>query len=237
LVDAVMGALELLPPAFAAYGRLPPDAAHQLRTPVAVLDLRLQRARLDEHVDWPTIEAEMGQLSRLLDQLLDMARKDHAVRTASPERISVNLSRIVREVAAQVLPIAEEADRSITVDAPDTVTVLGHPDDLRDMVRNLLDNALVHGEGTVHVMIRRYTNGAGEEIVLEVEDEGDGVSAELREAVFDRFRKADANSPGAGLGLAITRQVARDHGGDARFAPDPHSRITVILPAETIRSV
>jgi two-component system sensor histidine kinase QseC len=236
LVDAVNGALERLALAYEAERRLTADAAHQLRTPVAVLDLRLQRAKLDAQVDWPTIEAEMGHLSRLLDQLLDMAHKDHAARTASTELVSVNLSRIVREVAAQILPIAEEAGRSITVEAPDAVAVLGHPDDLRDMVRNLLDNAIVHGRGVVQVTVRRQTNGSGEEIVLEVADDGDGVSAELRDLVFDRFRKAAANSPGAGLGLAIVRQVARNHGGDARFGPGPHSRITVTLPDKVVRS-
>jgi signal transduction histidine kinase len=166
----------------------------------------------------------------------------------NPHKLIDAIRRYTRTVTTQlvtalgalleaILLRACDVGRTITVEAPDAVTVLGHPDDLRDMLRNLLHNALVHGEGTVHVMVRRHTNGAGEEIVLEVEDEGDGVPAELREAVFDRFRKADANSPGAGLGLAIVRQVARDHGGDAQFVSDSHSRLTVTLPGEGVRPI
>jgi two-component system sensor histidine kinase QseC len=233
LVEAVNGALDRLAEAYAAERRLTADAAHQLRTPVTVLDLRLQRARLDDHVDWPAVAADMRQLRRLLDQLLDLARKDHAARAAGAERVRVNLCRIVRETAAQMLPIAEEAERVIEVEAPDTVEVLGYPDDLRDMVRNLLDNAIIHGRGEVQITVRRRAGNPGDDIAVEVSDEGDGVPTDLREAVFDRFRKAAANSPGAGLGLAVVRQVARHHGGDAHFLPDTRSRIIVILPSHS----
>jgi two-component system sensor histidine kinase QseC len=233
LVEAVNGALDRLAEAYAAERRLTADAAHQLRTPVAVLDLRLQKAQLDGCVHWPAIAADMRQLGRLLDQLLDLARKDHAARAAGTQRVPVNLSWIVREAAAQMLPIAEEAGRPIEVEAPDTAQVLGYPDDLKDMVRNLLDNAIIHGRGEVQITVRRQSGASCEDIVLEVADEGDGIPADLGEAVFDRFRKAAANSPGAGLGLAIVRQVARNHGGDAHLLPDTPSRIIVILPAQS----
>jgi two-component system sensor histidine kinase QseC len=228
LVDAANGALDRLAEAYEAERRLTADAAHQLRTPVAVLDLRLQRAKLDGRVDWTAIAADMGQLRRLLDQLLAMAHKDHAART---DAIPANLSRIVRETAAQMLPIAEEAGRTITVRAADNAIVIGRPDDLRDMVANLLDNAIVHGRGEITVSVCRKANGRGDEIVLEVADEGEGVAEGLEEAVFDRFRKATANSPGAGLGLAIVRQVVRSHGGEAAFLAGAPSRIAVTLPA------
>jgi len=230
LVSAVNGALDRLAEAYMAERRLTADAAHQLRTPVAVLDLRLQRAKLEGHMDWPTVAADMGQVTRLLDQLLAMARMDHAARAASARRTSFSLSRIVREAAAQLVPIAEESGRSIVVEAPDAAVMMGYPDDLRAMVSNLLDNAIAHGRGDVLVTVRRQTGDSGEEIALEVSDEGDGVPDELKAAVFDRFRKADPNSPGAGLGLAIVRQVARNHGGNACFAPGPKARLLVTLP-------
>ena len=204
--------------------RLTADAAHELRTPLAVLSLRLQKARLGE-ADWPAIERDVTRLGRLVGQLMDLARRESPARgDAAPAEL--NLSRIVRQAAAQVLPLAEEAGRLLEVDAPDEVRVPGRADDLRDMMVNLLDNALVHGAGTISVAVRPH----GERVVVEVSDEGAGVPEPLREEVFDRFRKGRAASPGAGLGLAIVRQVARDHGGDARFLPAPGGRVEVVLP-------
>src|SRR5262245_35261821 len=181
LVDAVNGALDRLAHAYEAERRLTADAAHQLRTPITVLDLRLQRARLGGQIAWPTIEREMAQLRRLIDRLMDMARRDNvvqAVEKASGPQCgpqTINIARIVRESAAMVLPIAEWEDRSVTVEAPDVVPFRGRADDLRELVHNLLDNALVHGRGTVRVEVRHERSDRGQEIVVEVADEGTGV--------------------------------------------------------------
>jgi two-component system sensor histidine kinase TctE len=232
LVDAVNGALDRLAHAYEAERRLTADAAHQLRTPITVLDLRLQRARLGGRIDWPTIEREMAQLRHLIDRLMDLARRDNvaqAVETpAGPQ--TINLARIVRESAAMVLPIAEKEDRSVIVEAPDMVLFRGHADDLRDMVHNLLDNALVHGRGTVRVAVRDERSDLGHEIVVEISDEGMGVPEALKEAMFERFRRGPM-SQGAGLGLAIVRQVARGHGGDVGFQSEPGCHVRVVLPA------
>ena len=163
LVDAVNGALDRLAHAYEAERRLTADAAHQLRTPITVLDLRLQRARLGGRIDWPTIEREMAQLRHLIDRLMDLARRDNVAQAveapAGPQ--TINLARIVRESAAMVLPIAEKEDRSVIVEAPDVVPFHGRADDLRDMVHNLLDNALVHGSGTVRVAVRHEISDRG----------------------------------------------------------------------------
>ena len=91
--------------------------------------------------------------------------------------------------------------------------------------------ALVHGEGAVRVRVREEPRGgAGRRAVVEVSDEGPGIAEGLREEVFDRFRKAAPASPGAGLGLAIVRQVARAHGGEARVRPGPGCRVEISLP-------
>jgi signal transduction histidine kinase len=232
LVDAVNGALDRLAHAYEAERRLTADAAHQLRTPITVLDLRLQRARLGDRIDWPTIECEMAQLRDLIDRLMDLARRDNVAQAmnahAGPQ--TFNLARILRESAAMVLPIAEKEDRSVIVEAPDMVPFRGHADDLRDMVHNLLDNALVHGHGTVRVAMRHETSDRGQEIVVEVADEGTGVPDALKEAMFERFRKGPT-SPGAGLGLAIVRQVARGHGGEVGFLSGLGCCVRVVLPA------
>ena len=230
LVEAVNGALDRLSRAYAVERRLTADAAHELRTPLAVLNLRLQRARLTGTTDWPAVERELSQMGRLVDQLIDLARKESL--SYEPHRAQwpkLNLSRLTREAAAQVLPLMEARGRRLEMHVPDTVEIAGRADDLRDMVRNLLDNALVHGEGTVsvHIVPPAVPDGM---IRVEVRYEGHGVPAGQEESVFERFHRLNAQAPGSGLGLAIVRQVARSHGGDARFSPG-EGRIIVQLPA------
>ena len=229
-VEAFNGALERLSRAYAAERRLTADAAHELRTPLAVLNLRLQRARLTGTTDWPAVERELAQMGRLVDQLIDLARKEslsHEHQSAEPPL--VNLSRLVREAAAQVLPLMEAQGRRLHVEVPDTVRLHGRADDLRDMVRNLLDNALVHGQGTVTARIVPPGPGTGV-VTIEVCDEGPGVPPGQEESIFERFHRLSSQTPGSGLGLAIVRQVARSHGGDARFLPG-EGRVIVQLPA------
>ena len=116
------------------------------------------------------------------------------------------------------------------VEAPDVVSFRGRADDLRDMVHKLLDNALVHGSGTVRVEVRHERSDRGQEIVVEVADEGIGVPEALKEAMFVRFCRGPM-SQGAGLGLAIVHQVARGHGGDVSFLSEPGRHVRVVLPA------
>ena len=231
LVEAVNGALDRLSRAYAIERRLTADAAHELRTPLAVLHLRLQRARLTGTTDWPAVERELSQMGRLVDQLIDLARKESLSHEHDAHQLPlVNLSRLTREAAAQVLPLMEASGRRLEVDVPDTARLRGRGDDLRDMVRNLLDNALVHGRGSVRARI--VPPPPGESVLtLEVHDEGPGVPAGQEESVFERFHRLDAQTPGSGLGLAIVRRVARSHGGNARFVPGA-GRIVVQLPGE-----
>jgi two-component system sensor histidine kinase QseC len=219
LVEAVNGALDRLSRAYATERRLTTDAAHELRTPLAVLNLRLQRARLTGNTDWEAVERELAQMGRLVDQLLDLARKESLARERRAEQHPVvNLSRIVREAAAVVLPLAEARDRELAIEVPDSVQVRGNSDDLRDMVRNLLENAILHGRGKVSARIEDPGTGS-DHVEIEVTDEGPGIPAGQEESVFQRFRRLNAETPGSGLGLAIVRHVARSHGGDARFLP------------------
>ena len=231
LVGAVNGALDRLSRAYEAERRLTADAAHELRTPLAVLDLRLQRAQLTGEVDWTVVRRDFQHLNRVVAQLLDLARMESAART-QPEPTMVSLPRIVREATAMVLPLADEAMREIEIeieqDAP--ISIPGYAADLRNMVRNLLDNALHHGRGKITVTLHRPAQQADDpSIVLQVCDEGAGVADELRETVFDRFRKGKASSGGSGLGLAIVQHVAHTHGGYARVHPTAKNCIEVVL--------
>lgn len=236
LVAAANGALDRLAEAYAAERRITADAAHALRTPLAVLSLRLQRARHRGTIDWPAVENELAQITAMVSQILDLARKE-----AQPRRDDiaampvVNVSRLVREAAAGVVLLMERQGRVLEIDAPEVVAVHGRADDLRDLVRNLLENALWHGRGTVRIGVRRRDLNHGR-VMLDVIDEGDGVPLGMEEEAFARFHKIHADSPGSGLGLAIVRHVARSHGGDARFVPGA-GHVVVTLPAAAMESV
>jgi two-component system sensor histidine kinase QseC len=223
LVAAVNGALDRLESAYEAQRRFTADAAHELRTPLAVLSLRLQRARSDGTLDWAAVEGDVRQMTRLVSQLLDLARKEQGGRGDAPD---VNVFRIAREAAASILPLVEASGRTLVVDLPEWLPVRGRADDLRDLVMNLLENALVHGAG----QIRLSGEAAGGVGLLDVADDGVGVAPALREAVFERFRKALPGSAGTGLGLAIVREVALSHGGSAAFLPGDACVVRVTLP-------
>lgn len=235
LVAAVNGALDRLAEAYAAERRITADAAHALRTPLAVLSLRLQRARHRGAIDWLAVENELAQITAMVAQILDLARKESQPRQDGVATLPVvNLSRLVREAAAGIVPLVERQGRELAIDVPETVAIHGRADDLRDLLRNLLENALWHGRGVVRVGVRRDDSSRGS-VAIDVIDEGDGVPIGMEEEAFGRFHKLRADSPGAGLGLAIVRHVARSHGGDARFVPGT-GHVIVLLPAASMES-
>ena len=225
LVDAVNGALDRMANAFAAERRFTENAAHELRTPLAVLGLRLQRARAAASgLDWAEIDRDLAQMNRLVSQLLDLARKENAGRAERP--VALNLARLAREAAAMVYPLAQAQGRALDIDLPDSLPICGHGDDLRDALRNLLENAALHGRGRIGMSGR--IDAAT--IVLAVTDQGRGIAAGEEDAVFQRFHKHPA-SPGSGLGLAIVREVIHAHGGEIAFLPGTPCIVELRLPA------
>ena len=144
--------------------------------PLAVLHLRLQRARQAQaagrhDVDWGAIDADVARMNRLVGQLLDLARKQNAGGAAANG--VVNVARVAREACAATLPLAEAQGRAITVHMPGSLLVRGGADDLRDALCNLLENAVLHGRGRVALQA-----GLGESgVVVSVTDEGPGVAA------------------------------------------------------------
>ncbi len=242
LVLAVNGALDRLADAFENERRFVADAAHELRTPIAALRLRLQHARSEAACDWNAVDHDCAALARLVNQLLDLARKD---RTSSGQQSGsfCNVARVGREAASVMLPLIEQAGRRFVVDLPDTLAVAGDPDDLRDMLRNLLENALVHGAGCITLSVGSRTRDGRERVVLRISDEGPGVEPAHRDAVFERFRKGGGGGAGCGLGLAIARAVAEAHGGSIRFVgdlnggPDNGGAALCIVEAELPRRI
>ena len=220
LAHAVNSSLEKLTQSLANEKRLVADAAHELRTPLTVLDLRLQEARTDATPDWRTIDADIGYLRQVTEQLLLLARQEQELGAgeAAGTTATTHLTRLVREVVAAQLPLFESQSRRIHVDVDKAVHCQGDMSLLQTAIGNLLENAFHHGQGDVSIVLR----AGGEQIRLTVADQGPGVPPERQEAMFIRFNKGVPGSKGAGLGLAIARTILRNCGGEVRFLPRPN---------------
>jgi two-component system sensor histidine kinase QseC len=228
LAEAVNRALENLAQSLANEKRLVADAAHELRTPLTVLDLRLQKARTDPSPDWQAVDGDVRYLRRVTEQLLLLARQeqDLGAGEAAPAAAPTHLTRLVREAIAAMLPLFEAGSRRMEADLIDGVHCLGDGSLLYTAISNVLENAFHHGQGHVTVGMTADEDGV---IRLTVADEGPGVPADCRETMFIRFHKARPGSRGAGLGLAITRKILRNAGGDIRFLDRSHCVLELCL--------
>lgn len=235
MAAAVNGALDRMAQALKAEIRFVTDAAHELRTPLTLLSLRLQQARTGGSPDWSQIDQDLARLALVISQLLDLARKETAEPVSGHSPV-IDLARTVREAAAQFVPFTDKAGRAIELELPEALPVHGRREDLMSILRNLLENALVHGVGTIRISGSVSSDeAAGPRVILRVADEGTELSIEQRNVMFDRFRKADPSSGGSGLGLAIVREVVRAHGGTVAFEPAPETIVRVELPSKSGR--
>ncbi|MFF8874704.1 sensor histidine kinase [Streptomyces massasporeus] len=178
------------------------DASHELRSPIASLRTQLEVAAAHpELLDLDGAVEDTVRLQRLAADLLLLARLDAGERPAGAR---VDLAGLAREAA--------EGRTGVTVDA-EPVEVAGSRGQLGRVLANLLDNAQRHARSAVTVHVRRE----GDRAVIGVADDGDGVPEDDRERIFERFVRLDAarsrDDGGAGLGLAIARDVAVRHGG------------------------
>jgi two-component system sensor histidine kinase QseC len=235
LVSAINGGLDRLASAFEIERRFTSRAAHELRTPLAALNLRLQRVRYDGvPIDWAALDGDLAAMNRLIDGLLNLARKEAegeqggvAARTPRP---NVDLSEAVRFAALRVAPLAQERGRVVALDLPGPLWVAGDAGGLQDMARNLIENALIHGAGRIDVLAWATVEDGQSVVILDVTDEGPGVDHALHEVLFERFRKGVQSTSGSGLGLSIVREVVRQHGGTVGFRPMSSCVVRVILP-------
>jgi heavy metal sensor kinase len=210
---------ERLERAFQQQRRFLADAAHELRTPVAVVrsqtDVALQRARpVDEYVlALNAIRTETEHLSAIVDDLLLMARADAA--QLPVQKDLVDLVEIVDECCRSLRPLAQERNLTLRWNVGLEQSVCADGRLLRRAVANLLSNAISYtpGGGTISVDVRREPERA----VLEVADTGIGIASEDLPHVFDRFYRArqqgGIGTEGSGLGLGIVKMIADLHGG------------------------
>lgn len=216
LRHAIADATEKLRAASEGQHRLVADAAHELRTPLTAIrmeiDVTLRRERAPEELisALQRIRREADRLGELATKLLDMAR----LRGAEWERAAVDAVALVGEAITGVRAMAERGGVTLRVHGPTQAPLRANAGPLRQAVDNLLANAIKFSPpgGAVEVgLVDRE-----DVLTIVVEDRGPGVPAEHREAIFAPFHRLTRTSDGAGLGLAIVRDVAEAHGGRAR---------------------
>jgi signal transduction histidine kinase len=203
-----------------AHKSLLANASHELRTPLT--RIRMAVELLKENADprrKRELEQDIVELDALIDEILIASRLDAVGAGATEE---VDLLALASEECARY----EEAQLT-----GEPVTVRGDPRLLRRLIRNLLENARRHGAPPVEVRVGR----TGSEAELRVSDHGPGIPDAEREGVFQPFHRfaASGERAGAGLGLALVRQIARRHGGDARYGAGPPSGGSFVVTLHT----
>jgi signal transduction histidine kinase len=218
LAAVINSLLERLERAFAAQRRLVADAAHELKTPAAVLlgeaqeALREGASTREQAASLQMIERASRGLAHQVEAILMLARGDSA---AASRRQLMDLGDAAEEAIASAEPrgSARGVRCVLTREAP--APVAADPPALLSAVANLVSNAVMYTDARTTVEIA--TGRRGEQVFLDVADRGPGVRACDRDRIFERFVRLDAararNPEGSGLGLAIVEQVARFHGG------------------------
>jgi signal transduction histidine kinase len=190
------------------------DAAHELRSPLASIQAQLEVAqRLGEAGTLPAdLMVDVKRLSGLVEDLLLLARADADTRPPAQPK-PVDAGDLVSEVANGY----SDARVSLTVAARERLIIMVDAEELRRAVENLIDNAVRHARSGVAVaaFVER------DQVVISISDDGPGIAPEDRERVFERFTRLDdargRNSGGAGLGLAIVRELITRAGGTVRL--------------------
>jgi len=202
------------------------DAAHQMRTPLA--GMRMQSELALRQTDSGEIHRSLEQLAksseaatRLVNQLLALARAENQPQAGSA-MLPLELSELARSAVQDWVQASFVHRIDLGFEAPpEPVQIVGNPTMLRELLSNLIDNALRYtpAGGSVTVRVR-----AGEQGCLEVEDTGPGIPPQERERVFERFYRILGNSAeGSGLGLAIVREIAQQHGAEIDLFNNPRA--------------
>lgn len=213
LVRAVNLALSRLEEGYRAQRAFIADAAHELRTPLAVLEAHL--GLMDGA--GAELRQDVAALRRLVEQLLDLARLDALEPSFATE---VDLHAVALDVATLMAPLALQRGRQIELTgAEGPVLVRGARDPLFRALRNLVENALAHTPPGTIVSI-----AVGNDATIRVSDRGPGVPPDLRSRIFERFRQGRSTTgtgDGAGLGLSIAAKTMERHGGTVEVDDRP----------------
>ena len=248
LVSSINDLLNRLKDSIATQKRFLADAAHQLKTPLAGLRMQADLAQRETNADELKKSLKhIGQSSvratHTVNQLLALARAETTGRSLVKQTLDVVL--IASEVMADSVPRALEKQIDLGYEGPEAggpaTQLEGNPTLLKELVRNLLDNAIAYTPDNGQVTLRLLSDAFSGVLVLLVEDSGPGIPAAERDLVFQPFYRAlGTNVDGSGLGLAIVLEIANQHDAtvsieDALLLAHPQSpgtRITVRFAAK-----
>ncbi|MBS1166423.1 MAG: two-component sensor histidine kinase [Proteobacteria bacterium] len=227
LVNAINGVLNRLDEGYERHQRFILDAAHELRTPVAILQTRVEgisESQLRTH-----LLADAWRIASLAEQLLDLQRLD----SGGHSFVDVDLEGLCRETAADLAPlaIAHGYELSLEVDAKDLV-IRADKGALQRVLTNVVQNAIEHGGGRGTILIR-----VERPAVIEISDEGPGVPADERERIFEPFYRLQPRTRGAGLGLNLVREIMQRHDGSVTVIDTSHGGacFRLVFPGEQAR--
>lgn len=202
------------------------DATHQLRTPLSILKSRLELALRDEHPahSREALQAALAACDRMIilaNRLLSMARIESGIAalmegSARP----VDMKSIARDVGIAMVPLARARDIDLSLDVCSEFNVSGDETLVQELLANLLDNALRSASAQGHVAVRLSAPR-----ILEIEDDGPGLSAEVRARLFQPF--VSGRAQGTGLGLVIVADIAQAHGASVEFLDRPGGGLRV----------
>ncbi|MEX2426166.1 MAG: HAMP domain-containing sensor histidine kinase, partial [Thermomicrobiaceae bacterium] len=238
--------LARLDAAFHAERRFVGDASHELRTPLTalrgnaeILLRQLDSARMnpdDMREGLSDIRDEAERMGRLVEHLLTLARADVGWR---PDLQPVSLEKVVRDAARVASPLA--TDHVFRTEIDEELEIQGDPDQLRQLLLILLDNAFAYTPVGESVTVRTRSEGGFARV--DVIDEGPGMTEEQLNRIFDRFYRGsearNGGATGAGLGLAIAKWIADCHAGhiSAYSEPETGTRMTIRIPLALHRGI
>jgi two-component system, OmpR family, sensor histidine kinase TctE len=234
IVEAINQCIARLGLQVAAQRRFIADAAHQLRTPLTLLETQLQFARQHREME-PSLNEALAAMQRsnrsmvgLTNKLLLLAQAEAADYTQLAKQ-KVDLAAIAQGVIEDLAMFAQKRDIDLGAELVDDAWIIGHEGLLSALVFNVTENAIRYTQAGGHVTVAVTRDARG--VTLGVSDDGPGIPAEARSRVFEPFYRASSDTEGTGLGLAIAKEIVQAHRGEIglrhREAPERGVIVTV----------
>jgi len=213
LVSAMNIALDRLDDGLQSQREFSANAAHQLRTPLAVLTANIDG--MSDKVTAAKLRPDIESMNRTIAQLLRLARLETLVLGSGGQSVDLNI--VATEVATNLGPLAIASGKHLeVVTRPEPVFAFGNVQALEPAVSNLIENAITHTSKGTTITVQ-VTSDLG----IDVIDTGAGIPSDWRDKIFDRFWKGDRNSIGAGLGLAIVKRSVAALDGTVMVSENP----------------